>query len=165
MSLHIRPVRDDDIEDLARLSLLAWRPIFSSFEQILGPEIYPIIYPDWLKTQREAVETVCKDGEETLVWVGTVDGIVVGFVAYKLHKDETGEVYLLAVHPECQNDGIGAELNNFTEKDARKRYENGRGRDRRRSISRPGQKIVRKSRVYGATVGALLQKVVGSARN
>ena len=112
MNLHIRPFCDDDIEDLVRLSLLAWLPIFTSFEQILGPEIYPIIYPDWQKSQRETVETVCKDGEETRVWVAAVDGVVVGFVAYKLHKNETGEVYLLAVHPEYQNDGIGAELNN-----------------------------------------------------
>ena len=113
MNLHIRPVCDDDIEDLVRLSLLAWAPIFSSFEQSLGPEIYSIIYPDWQKSQTETVESVCRDGEETLVRVALVDGVVVGFVACKLHEDKTGEVYLLAVHPEYQNDGIGAELNNL----------------------------------------------------
>ena len=114
MNLHIRPVRDDDVEDLVRLSLLAWAPVFSSFEQILGPGIYPIIYPDWRKIQREAIEKVCRDGEKTIVWVAQVDGIVVGFVAYKFHsKDKTGEVDLLAVHPEYQNRGIGTELNGF----------------------------------------------------
>ncbi|HUU84989.1 MAG TPA: hypothetical protein VM243_15930, partial [Phycisphaerae bacterium] len=50
MNLHIRPVCDNDVDDLVRLSLLAWAPVFSSFEQILGPEIYPIIYPDWQKS-------------------------------------------------------------------------------------------------------------------
>jgi ribosomal protein S18 acetylase RimI-like enzyme len=114
MNLHIRPVCDDDVDDLVRLSLLAWAPVFSSFEQILGPEIYPIIYPDWQKRQREEVEKVCKDGEKTIVWVAKVDGIVVGFLAYKLHsKDKSGEVHLLAVHPEYQNRGIGTELNKF----------------------------------------------------
>ncbi len=120
MNLHIRPFCDNDIEDLVRLSLIAWAPIFTSFEQILGPEIYPIIYPDWQKSQKEVVETVCKDGEETMVWVATVDEIVVGFVAYKLHKDKTGEVYLLAVHPEYQNDGLGTRLSNFTLEKMRK---------------------------------------------
>ncbi len=113
MSLCIRSVCDNDVDELVRLSLLAWVPIFTSFEHILGPEIYPIVYPDWRKSQRETVETVCKDGDETMVWVATVDGVVVGFVAYKLHKDETGEVYLLAVHPEYQDRGIGTELNDF----------------------------------------------------
>jgi ribosomal protein S18 acetylase RimI-like enzyme len=114
MNLHIRPVCDADVEDLVRLSLLAWAPIFCSFEQILGPEIYPIIYPDWRKIQREAVEKVCRDGEKTIVWVAEVDGVVVGFVAYKFHsQDRTGEVDLLAVHPEYQNRAIGTELNKF----------------------------------------------------
>jgi ribosomal protein S18 acetylase RimI-like enzyme len=113
MNLHIRAVCDDDVEDLVRLSLSAWTPVFRSFEQILGPEIYAILYPDWRKTQREGVEGVCRDGDETVVWVATVDGVVVGFVAYKLQEDETGEVCLLAVDPEYQNRGIGTELNEF----------------------------------------------------
>ena len=114
MNLHIRPVCNNDVDDLVRLSLLAWAPVFSSFEQILGPNIYTLIWPDWRTSQREEVEKVCKDGEKTIVWVAEVDGIVVGFLAYKLHnKDKTGEVHLLAVHPEYQNRGIGTELNNF----------------------------------------------------
>jgi len=35
-------------------------------------------------------------------------------VAYTLNgEDQTGEVELLAVHPDYQNHGIGTELNNF----------------------------------------------------
>lgn len=114
MSLHIRPVRENDVDDLVRLSLLAWAPIFISFRQILGPDIYTLIWPDWRTSQREGVEKVCKDGEKTSVWVAEVDGIVVGFVAYELNlKDKTGEVQLLAVHPDYQNRGIGTELNNL----------------------------------------------------
>lgn len=114
MNLHMRPFCDNDVEELVRLSLAAWAPVFSSFEQILGPAIFPIIYPDWRTTQREGVESVCNDGEKTIVWVAEVDGAVVGFVAYELHdKDNTGEVMLLAVHPDYQNHGIGTELNNL----------------------------------------------------
>ncbi|MBN1812308.1 MAG: GNAT family N-acetyltransferase [Anaerolineae bacterium] len=114
MDLCIRPVGENDVDALVRLSLLAWAPVFSSFEQILGPEIYAIIYPDWKKSQREGIEGVCRDGEKTAVWVAEVDGIAVGFVAYELHlKDQSGEVQLLAVHPEYQNLGIGTELNDW----------------------------------------------------
>jgi ribosomal protein S18 acetylase RimI-like enzyme len=113
VNLQIRPVCDDDVEELVQLSLLAWVPVFASFEQILGPTIYRSVWPDWRAGQSEAIETVCRDGEKT-VWVADVDGIAVGFVAYELNgQDRMGEVLLLAVHPDYQNRGIGTELNKF----------------------------------------------------
>jgi ribosomal protein S18 acetylase RimI-like enzyme len=112
VNLKIRSFVDNDLDDIVRLSLLAWEPVFSSFERILGPRIYPILYPDWRKSQREGVETTCKDHERFNVLVAETDGKVVGFLAYELQeKDETGEVVLLAVHPEHQNLGVGTELN------------------------------------------------------
>ncbi len=114
MTLQIRPVRESDIEDLVQLSLLAWVPVFDSFRHLLGPSIYPIIYPDWPSMQRETVETVCRDADKTAVWVADFAGRVVGFVAYQLNdRDKSGEVQLLAVHPDYQNQGIGTELNQF----------------------------------------------------
>lgn len=113
MDLRIRPVADADVEDLVRLSLLAWEPVFRSFEQLLGPAVYTLIWPDWRIGQREAIEAVCQDDGKTTVWVAEADGMVVGFVAYELHEDKTGEVQLLAVHPAHQNRGIGTELNIF----------------------------------------------------
>ena len=80
MNLNIRPVRNNDVDAVVRLSLLAWNPVFGSFEQILGPKIFPIIYPDWKTTQREEIEKVCRDDEKFNVWVAELDGIVVGFV-------------------------------------------------------------------------------------
>lgn len=112
MNLHIRSFIDKDLNAIVELSLLAWEPVFRSFEQILGPAIYPILYPDWRKGQKEGVETTCQDKEKVNVLTAEVDGKVVGFVAYEFHeKDETGEVIYLAVHPEHQNLGIGTELN------------------------------------------------------
>ena len=112
MNIQIRPVGDDDIEELVQLSLLAWEPVFASFRGILGPGIYTSIWPDWKRSQREAVESVCHDGDKTIVWVGEVDQRAVGFIAYRLDfENRTGEVQLLAVHPDYQNHGIGTELN------------------------------------------------------
>jgi ribosomal protein S18 acetylase RimI-like enzyme len=112
VNTQIRPFTDKDIEDIVQLSLLAWEPVFSSFEEILGPKIYPIIYPDWRKSQQEGVEKVCMDRVKYNVLVAEVEGKVVGFLAYELQPDDgTAEVYLLAVHPEYQNHGIGTELN------------------------------------------------------
>jgi ribosomal protein S18 acetylase RimI-like enzyme len=110
VKVRIRSFVDTDMDDIVELSLLAWEPVFRSFQKILGPDIYPILYPDWRKSQKEGVETVCKERADVLV--AETDGQVVGFVAYELReKDETGEVLLLAVHPEYQNRGIGTDLN------------------------------------------------------
>jgi ribosomal protein S18 acetylase RimI-like enzyme len=109
--LQIRAVREEDVETIVGLSLAAWVPVFVSFQQILGEQIYRAIWPEWRKSQRESIEAVCRDAE-TAVLVAEVDGGVVGFLAYELHPgDRTAEVTLLAVDPAYQNRGIGTELN------------------------------------------------------
>lgn len=118
MNLHIRPFSPDDMEDVVQLSLLAWTPVFHSFEQVLSPKTYSLIYPDWRKTQREVVEKYCQENKKTFTWVAELEGRVTGFITYTLDSQEngqenTGEVDLLAVHPDYQNHGIGTALNNF----------------------------------------------------
>jgi GNAT superfamily N-acetyltransferase len=114
VNLHIRSFFAQDLKVIVQLSLLAWEPVFTAWEQILGPKLYPIaIYSDWRQSQKEVVEKTCND-EKIAAWVAEVDGQVVGFVAYELNGDsKIGEVQLLAVHPEYQNHGIGTELNIF----------------------------------------------------
>ena len=114
MSLQIRPVSDEDIEAVVQLSLRAWEPIFASFRQILGAEIYTRIYPDWRTLQSTSVAAICRESGNTFVWVAEVDGSVIGFIACKLNMDDkSGEVEYLAVDPDYQNRGIGTELNRF----------------------------------------------------
>jgi GNAT superfamily N-acetyltransferase len=114
MKLQIRPLNNGDMNDLVQLSLLAWEPVFTAWERILGPQLYPIaIFPDWRKSQKEVVEKVCGN-EKFTTWVAEVEGKVVGFVSYELNDTtKVGEVQLLAVHPDYQNQGIGTELNTF----------------------------------------------------
>jgi len=112
MNLIIRPFKDSDIKDLIKLTILGFEPIFSSFEKILGPKIYPIIYPDWRERQKKGVENISQNNRISL-WVAEVNECVVGYIAYELYDDATAEVQLLAVHPEYQNHGIGTQLNTF----------------------------------------------------
>ena len=113
MAVTIRAFTRDDIEPVIRLSLAAWEPAYASFREVLGPEIYGLVYPDWKQTQAETVRRVCLRLPGT-VWVAEVNSIVAGFIAYVLHADErTGVVHLLAVDPGFQNRGVGTQLNEF----------------------------------------------------
>lgn len=118
MNVQIRPFSSDDMEEVIQLSLSAWAPVFHSFKQILGVKIYTLLFPDWQQTQRAVVEKICREHEQTLVWVAEAHGTIAGFIACTFNSQEngqenTGEVELLAVHPECQNQGIGTKLNHF----------------------------------------------------
>jgi ribosomal protein S18 acetylase RimI-like enzyme len=106
----IRPLAGDDVEQIVELSLLAWEPAFESMEKALGPRIFRLIWPNWRKGQREGIEGACKAKDRYHVLVAELDGRVAGFLAYEV-KGETGEVVLLAVHPDFQRRGIATQLN------------------------------------------------------
>lgn len=105
-----RPFEDGDLSEIVDLSLLAWEPVFESMEKVLGPRIFHVIWPDWRKSQAEGVEGACRATDKYHTLVAELDGRVVGFIAYEL-KGETGEVVLLAVHPDFQKRGVATELN------------------------------------------------------
>lgn len=114
MDFNLRRVKSTDIESIVQLSLLAWEPVFASFAQILGPRIFPLVYPEWRSSQRKAIEEICQEPDENFVWVAARDGQVVGFVAWELNRaEQTGEVQYLAVHPAHQNGGIGTALSDL----------------------------------------------------
>ena len=113
MKLNIRPVKQQDVPELIHLCLLAFEPIFDSFKQILGPDIFLVIYPDWRQTQTDVVNAEIY-AEDITVWVAEVEGEVAGLITQKVNQNtRIGEVHFLAVHPDYQNQGIGTALNTF----------------------------------------------------
>ena len=111
MNLLIRPYEDKDLDQIVELTVPAFEPIFTSFANVLGPQIYPIIYPDWKQLQIDLVRKCCQDPEKPVI-VADVDGEIAGYLVYVLHEEnKEGEIYLLAVDPKFQNAGIGTKLN------------------------------------------------------
>jgi ribosomal protein S18 acetylase RimI-like enzyme len=108
----IRPLTSTDLEAVVDLSLLAWEPVFDSFEKILGTEIFDLLHrPHWRAVQAADVRANClAEGAESFV-ATTPDDVPVGFVVLHPGQDEpVGVVEMLAVHPEHQRRGHGRAL-------------------------------------------------------
>jgi GNAT superfamily N-acetyltransferase len=88
--------------------------VFASLEEVLGAEIFRRLHPDWRVDQDKAVRAVLVD-PAMQIWVAEAHGQLhdgpTGFVAAKLNADSLiGEVYMLAVDPETQDQGVGTAL-------------------------------------------------------
>jgi len=114
MGMRIEPYDPCQLDAVIRLSLRAWAPVFDSIQKAMNADVYRAFYPDnWRVSQQKAVEDVCA-AEDTNVWVAIDAGSTVGFVAVKLHlEDSMGEIYMIAVDPDFQCHGIGSALIEF----------------------------------------------------
>jgi ribosomal protein S18 acetylase RimI-like enzyme len=112
--MKIERLENDRVEDVVRLSLRAWAPVFVSIERAMHPELYRRSYPDgWEKSQAEAVRDVCTSGE-CEVYTANDGEATLGFVAIKLDENsKLGEMYMIAVDPEHQGRGIASALTEF----------------------------------------------------
>lgn len=114
MDIKIRPIRSSDADEIVELSLLAWLPVFDSFKEILGPDIYEAIWPDWRASKRRSIGRLSRQKGQISTFVAESDSKIVGFVSYKLDSESrTGTLEYLAVHPDFQCKGISTELNAF----------------------------------------------------
>jgi ribosomal protein S18 acetylase RimI-like enzyme len=103
-----------DVEAIVALSLRAWAPVFDSMRGAMLPEVYGAFYPEgWEASQRKAVAAACGDPGQQ-VWVAEEGGAPVGFVSVRLHpEDSMGEIYMVAVDPAHQGNGLGTALTDF----------------------------------------------------
>src|SRR5688572_27293079 len=113
MEILIRECREADLDSVQEFTVQAFEPIFASFAQILGAELYKLVYPDWKSLQKNLVVSFYNN-EKVKVLVADVDNKPVGLIVYQLNEDDkTGVIEFLVVNPEHQNDGIGSRLNEF----------------------------------------------------
>jgi ribosomal protein S18 acetylase RimI-like enzyme len=114
IEMQIEAYTSHHLEAIVRISLQAWAPVFEVSQSILGADGYQALYPyEWSVRQRKSVEDACA-AQDTNVWVAIDEGSTVGFVALKLHsEDSTGEICLIAVDLDFQGRGIGTALIEF----------------------------------------------------
>ena len=110
MDVTLRPLTDADVDAVVAFSLDAWAPVFAGLEQVMGPQAYRFVYPDWRTAQAAAVAEVCRSLD---AWVADVDDAPVGFVAVRWTEEgatPVGEVEMIAVAPAHQRAGIAGRL-------------------------------------------------------
>ncbi len=114
MQLIVRVFEERDQDAVVALSLRAWAPVFASLEELLGKSgVYSQMHPDWRVDQQRAVQAACS-AEGMRVWVAELDMVVTGFVAARLdHQEGMGEIYMIAVDPAYQRNGVGSLLTSF----------------------------------------------------
>jgi GNAT superfamily N-acetyltransferase len=112
--MQIQPYEAHQLDAIISLSLRAWAPVFDSIQNAMDADVYGAFYPDnWRVSQQKAVEDVCA-AEDTNVWVAIDTNSTVGFVAVKLDSESSmGEIYMIAVDPDFQGNGIGTALIEF----------------------------------------------------
>jgi GNAT superfamily N-acetyltransferase len=110
MKATMREYEPRDEEAVVGLSVRAWAPVFAAVEELLGSELFIRLRGDWPASQANAVRDALAD-PGTRVWVAELDREAIGFVAATLHHDSgVGEVYMMAVDPSVQGQGIGTAL-------------------------------------------------------
>jgi ribosomal protein S18 acetylase RimI-like enzyme len=104
----LRRLEDEDRESVIALSLRAWEPVFASFRDVLGDDLYRRVHPDWERDQARSVADALARNES---WVAVVDGKVAGFVNVTFDVEErSGEIYMIAVDPAAQRQGVASLL-------------------------------------------------------
>ena len=107
----IRRCAAEDGTRVVELALEAWAPVFDSFRTILGEELYQRVHPDWKLHQAASVRDALERNE---TWVAAVGDTVLGFVNVIFDGDErSGEIYMIAVDPAAQRQGVATRLTEY----------------------------------------------------
>jgi GNAT superfamily N-acetyltransferase len=92
----------------------AFAPIFRSFREIVGEQIYALALASSDREQAELLDGLCQPPSASQVFVATTGERIVGFVAFSLdEKTRIGEIGLNAVDPDHAGQGIGTTMYEF----------------------------------------------------
>ena len=111
MEAQIRPFREGDLDAVLDIAVAAWTPIYASFEQQLGPDLFAEVFPAWEAEKKRQVAAACRGESGARVLVAERTESVIGFISYYLRpRLGIGEIGNNAVHPAHQGGGIGTAL-------------------------------------------------------
>ena len=104
----IRELESRDSDRLAEIALTAWVPVYASFKQILGAELFALLHPNWQDDKKNQILKVCQPDSPGVVLVAEQGSETVGFVSFFPDAPRKGmaEIGNNAVTPDFQGQGI-----------------------------------------------------------
>jgi ribosomal protein S18 acetylase RimI-like enzyme len=110
-TVRIRPFRPEDAPVLEDIRQAAFAPVFASFRELLGEEIYRRAQAHHDEAHAELLASLLREDSVWEFHCAELDAQVVGFVSLQLDADRlVGEIGLNAVHPDHAGEGIGTSL-------------------------------------------------------
>ena len=98
-------------DEVLAVTLAAWTPVFDKTMSEVPRFVYDAFYPKGWQARQSADVSDLLASEPQNIWLAIAETEVAGFVGIRLHpKDRMGEIYILAVSPERQRQGIGLML-------------------------------------------------------
>ena len=110
----IRAFQSDDLPVIQSIRKRAFQPIYDSFRDLVGEDVFRLEFSDWDQAQADYLESICAKNSGKEMYVATVDKAVVGFIGLSMNQaSRRGEIDLNAVDPGHQRDGIGEFMYQF----------------------------------------------------
>ncbi|MEM8718539.1 MAG: GNAT family N-acetyltransferase [Cyanobacteria bacterium P01_G01_bin.39] len=107
----IRLANINDLPTLEDIRQKAFRPVFASFRNILGDEIYSLAQEPEDNKQDELLSSMLAPDSVWQLFVLELSPGVIGFVSVQLDNEtKIGEIGLNAVHPDYSGKGFGTEM-------------------------------------------------------
>ena len=108
------PAAATDLPDLEEIRAASFAPVFASFRNILGEEIYETAQRPEDEAQAGLLVELFDEGSLWVVYLAQLAGRTVGFVSIRLDVDAgVGEIGLNAVAPSAAGKGIGTAIYDF----------------------------------------------------
>lgn len=111
-SFSIRPYCANDLERVQDIAEMAWKPIYETFRQLLGDELFDQTRPGAEKIKRaQLAESAQAHPEKIVVAVDDSSGKVIGFATWDLNTDlKVGIINNNAVDKTSGFKGVGQAL-------------------------------------------------------
>ena len=87
MSLRTRAFQEADLGAILNIAVAAWQPVFASTREIVGSELFDLIYADPDAEKRARVTLACDVDDPRVVWIAELGGEIAGFIIIHLYPD------------------------------------------------------------------------------
>jgi GNAT superfamily N-acetyltransferase len=109
--VNIMPYRSAVRDAVVDLAIKAWAPVFAKTINEVPRFVYEAFYPQGWEVRQTADVVSLLENQPGNIWVALIDAELAGFIGIRLHpEDQMGEIYIMAVSPVHQRQGIGTAL-------------------------------------------------------